>query len=289
MHLFTLLTSAALLGILRVSGTAVVKNFSTWTPGNFLTNVLLVHSWRPYCIDSWNNASWSVSCEWFAYLVFPLLIWCRLSRLPAPATLASVLLLPAVPAVLAQTQLGPPCEALIKVLCEFSAGCLVYHIYAGQRKAALNERLMTRGAVGASLVMLVALWTEPSVTPGWLALVFPFFILAVARSSGTIGRILGIETGLVLGTVSYSLYMTHNVTLWVLKAFAPVTPNTELLHRTLLLILYFGSIGVIAALTYHGVEEPARRFIRRCIEAGLHQGPRPLLVDVEASLATSND
>jgi peptidoglycan/LPS O-acetylase OafA/YrhL len=60
-HIFTLIVSALLLLIIRVSGRATVKDFSTWTQGNFLANVAMVHAWRPHFVESWNNASWSVS------------------------------------------------------------------------------------------------------------------------------------------------------------------------------------------------------------------------------------
>lgn len=157
-HLFTLIASALLLGGVTLSGFVGAKSFSTWTPGNFLANALLVHSWRPLYIDSWNNASWSVSCEWFAYLVFPLLVLTGLKRLPVPVALICALLLSAIPAAFAQAAYLPPCALLIKVLCEFTAGCLVYHAYVRRREDQRVGRRLAYGVVAALISVLVFVW-----------------------------------------------------------------------------------------------------------------------------------
>lgn len=42
----------------------------------FVQAVLMVHAWFPTDIQNWwNGPSWSLSAEWFAYLLFPLYAW----------------------------------------------------------------------------------------------------------------------------------------------------------------------------------------------------------------------
>src|SRR5690606_14500873 len=40
---------------------------------SFVSNILLIHSWGFHQL-SWNMISWSISAEWFMYLLFPLYI-----------------------------------------------------------------------------------------------------------------------------------------------------------------------------------------------------------------------
>ena len=258
-HFFTLIVSALLLIGVRVSGFVGTKDFSTWTAGNFLANAVLIHAWRLHYIDSWNNASWSVSCEWFAYLVFPLLVLIGLKKLSVPIALMCSVLFPAIPTVSAQAAYTPPYILLIKVLCEFTAGCLVYHVYTCRCEYPRVGRKLNYGVVVALTSVLVLVWEYRRLAPDWLVLIFPFVILAVAESSGFFGRLVGSKTAVYWGRVSYSLYMTHNVTLWLLKAVLPVHPGGV---GMLLFLVYIASISVVAALTYHFVEEPARKWMR---------------------------
>ncbi len=258
-HLFTLLISALLLLGVRVSGGVTVKDFSTWTGGNFLANAMLVHAWRAHYVDSWNNASWSVSCEWFAYLVFPLIVLTRMKKLPLAVAIILGALFPAIPAVFVQSAFLPPCFLLIKVLCEFIAGCLVFHVYARRREYKRTGRMLNYVIVTVLISVLILIWEIRHLAPDWLALVFPFVILIVAESSGIFEMLMGSRIAVYWGRVSYSLYMTHNLTLWLLKAFLPVNKGGA---SILLFCVYIASICVVASATYHFVEEPFRKWMR---------------------------
>lgn len=271
-HLFTLLLSALLLLGVRVSGAAYTKDFSTWTLPNFLANAAMVHAWRLHYVESWNNASWSISCEWFAYLLFPLLVISQLNKLPARLALTAAVLLPAIYASCAQAGFPLPFALLIKVITEFAAGSLVYHVYARSQTAPRSTWLFTSSVALASVLAIAALAIFHTLSPDWLALLFPLLILAVARSSGPLRAFLGSRPLVYWGKVSYSLYMTHNVTLWLLKALLPIRrPGPPLLVS----VTYIVCIALAAVLTYHVVEEPARKWMRS-LRAGRRSQPRGL-------------
>ena len=75
LHLATLLAlvAAATLG----RGTAIDISGSAYyvLDERLAYNLMLVHAWGLTNEASWNIPSWSISVEWFAYLVFPLLWW----------------------------------------------------------------------------------------------------------------------------------------------------------------------------------------------------------------------
>jgi peptidoglycan/LPS O-acetylase OafA/YrhL len=258
-HLFTLIVSALLLVGVKVSGVATVKDFSTWTPANFVANTFLAHAWRPYAVESWNNASWSVSCEWFAYLMFPLLVLSGRKKLSLQVAVLCAAILPAIPAVFVQVAHFPPFFLLVKVMCEFTAGCCIFRLYSGWREDARFRMLFPCGVGLALISALILIWRVRHIAPDWLALFFPFLILAVAESSGQFERLLGSKIAVYWGRVSYSLYMTHSVTLWILKARLPVPKNGA---SPMVFSVYCATISVVAVLTYHFVEEPCRTWMR---------------------------
>jgi len=258
-HLFTLVVSAVILLGVRISGVSTLKNFSTWTPGTFVANVFLVHAWRIHAVESWNNASWSVSCEWFAYILFPLLVFCRLQKLPSKFGGFIAVLLPAIPAIFVQMLNIPSFFLLIKVICEFTAGCLMFHLYRSRREHSHSSRIIGLKVGLVLILMTVLIHHFRYVAPDWLALLFPFVILALAESTGILARIVDSRIAVYWGKVSYSLYMTHNVTLWILKARAPAPQSGA---SILLFSIYIISIAIVAICTYHFVEEPCRAWMR---------------------------
>lgn len=69
-HLFTLLL--LMLGVLA----AGLLNYKLNMPGrltgiDFVRNLFLVHAWGFAPDVSWNGPAWSISAEWFAYLLLP--------------------------------------------------------------------------------------------------------------------------------------------------------------------------------------------------------------------------
>ena len=76
LHFFTLLYCIALRLVFLYSGTpdtnpmnAISSDFST-----IPSHLLLLHSMNVNQWFTWNNASWSISTEWWMYMLFPFLV-----------------------------------------------------------------------------------------------------------------------------------------------------------------------------------------------------------------------
>jgi peptidoglycan/LPS O-acetylase OafA/YrhL len=79
-----------------------------------------------------------------------------------------------------------------------------------------------------------------------------------------------------LGHISFGLYMIHEIVHtvwnWAIQQFAiTLTPSWSAKFTVLGLVLLS---GVLAALLYHVVEEPARRWMRRMVERKEPRIPR---------------
>lgn len=130
-HLLTLLIIAGLLTLERGTPQNWVPQEGVYTPVTFVRNLLLAHGWGNSF--AWNGPAWSISAEWFAYLVFPLatVVLLRLSpgmlgfgaALSVPAGLALMAVL--VPGFL-HLESGPP---ILRIAGAFAAGCFIYRLY----------------------------------------------------------------------------------------------------------------------------------------------------------------
>ncbi len=105
-----------------------VNNPEMLRMGDLYAHLLLIHAWGVISSASWNAPAWSISAEWFVYLLFPALapMLMRLSRPWSALALAAVSLgvmvavLAAVGLTLEYSWLGPP--ALVRVTGEFICG-----------------------------------------------------------------------------------------------------------------------------------------------------------------------
>ncbi|MFM8352597.1 MAG: acyltransferase family protein, partial [Actinomycetales bacterium] len=104
-------------------------------PVDFGKNLLLVQEWGSDPQRGWNFVAWSLSMEWLAYLLFPLLVvllWHCNRRLRTRWLVAAwvVVLLPLV--ALALTRTDPyytrAWGSTIRILTEFTAGAITYLI-----------------------------------------------------------------------------------------------------------------------------------------------------------------
>jgi peptidoglycan/LPS O-acetylase OafA/YrhL len=239
-----------------------------------LLRFTLVHAWHPGTMKYYNVPSWSLSCEAFFYLLFPLLLPAvfRLAPREVPRSLVAVLALAAfAPALFAWTYPGadPSTEnyriLLIKFhplvrLPEFIAGMLLGRLFAAGRPAPSRADLWVLG--GAAVVVGAILLGMPYVLlhTGGLAAAFAAAIWALAFGNGRLAGWLAGGPMVRLGEGSYALYIGHVPAFVLLRQWAaskgvPVEGMPFALGALVLLVA--GSL-----LVYRFFELPLRRRLR---------------------------
>lgn len=240
--------------------------------GNFKTvdliwQFLLMHAWGFADVATWNVPSWSISAEWFAYLLFPVLapvLFVIRSRAVAAALAVAALVAMTAACLVFKWELnsfvGAP--ALLRVTGEFLCGaalCRVVTIeglsgprwWNGDLAGTLAFAAFLVGAsMGFSDFLLVAL----------LALT----ILGTAAANGFLARFLGSKIAVWLGEVSFSIYMVHFPILIVLRRIYEKLGYASWhwsLHAAAF-VLTFAIVIAVAALLYYIVERPMRARLR---------------------------
>ena len=249
---------------------------------SWLRQILLVQLWfQPYFDgSSWDGPAWSISAEWLAYLLFGALVLvvfriASATRARGLIWLAILASLPPVLLLLASGVFYTPWSWLPRILMQFIAGALAC---AAVRKLQLSDR--TRQTAGVASVLLGGtiiggLYLLDAHPPGSIYdaggivdVLFVPLVLTLAIGAGALPALLSTGVLVYLGHISFSLYMVHELvhTSWnwaVMQFDITLTPSWSAKFVVLGLIAV---AGVGAALLYHLVEEPARRWMRRMVQ-----------------------
>ena len=226
-----------------------------------LASLFMLHSpWIGY--RSWNYPAWSISAEWHAYLLFPLLVP-LVRKLSGVAALLWLTLAVLIPLGLYLQHLLPdpyPTNGLVvlaRVLPLFTGGMALYVLRGkGDWMSGPLALLATLGTV--------ACLCSPAVAP-YSVLLTPLLVLAVLENR--VVRGLFRSGPLVwLGKISYSLYMTHalvEIFLMRLAAKAVERYADPALLRQVgpALLLWLASLGaalLLGWLTWRWIEGPGR-------------------------------
>lgn len=233
--------------------------------GAILQHLTLTHSWLTMHYLEWNVPSWSISTEAFAYLAFPLLLLVanhcnRMVRWLLPVTVLAIFAHTFTNFTDIQDQ-----QPLARCLAGFITGMLLYRLWHQSEGLPASATAALQLASVAVVVAALHLgWNQAIVL-----IAFAMLILTTASDQGPLARVLSSPVFLLLGTLSYSLYMTHWIVYrlyWMYGSylFADLASyysptNIYLLKVCLLLTLTFG----LSWLTYHRIELPARRHLNR--------------------------
>ncbi len=272
----------------RLAGESVDRDW--WNPIDFIKNLLLIQEWGANPERGWNFVAWSLSMEWLAYLVFPLLVlvlWRLHTKVP---TFVLVLAWFAVLTPLVGYGLGTSDPyytndwgSTYRIGTEFIAGAITYLIV---------QRLADRGravhktadvlavvlplAVVAGSVLLANLPAaqppESAVSPDaeplppyFHLLLVPLLIAwigALALARGGMARALSTRALVLGGFISYSLYMTHLVWMGLWRTGMDAAGiDGGALYALGVVFLIVGAMA-IAYLMWRVVEEPAREWMR---------------------------
>jgi peptidoglycan/LPS O-acetylase OafA/YrhL len=252
-HLFTLLFLGAMVLAARHYGIFVpAENHTRFT---FFTNLFLVQVWPGFFRgQNWNLPAWSISAEWFVYLVFPFLAL-RIAKTKRPLPWSGILLAIFIVSSLfgARASLS---WSLLRVTCEFFAGCMLYRAYRAGLRCPMQPWL-----AGLLSISVCVACMQFGVTK---SLALPFLALLIWGLAANPNGALSGRMAVYWGQVSYSLYMTHGICQIVLNRIVPVErfQTASLPVRLSIIVAYLTVTAVAAVATFHLVEEPARKWLR---------------------------
>ncbi len=218
---------------------------------------LLLQGWAGTPPVHWNTPAWSLSCEIFFYLCFPLGAVClsKISWRKALAIGAAVCFLPAV-----LLRLGvPDAWKPIIHLADFIMGILTARAY----DLLLRSRppLAGRGhwlyvpamLLSAFFILNPEMIRGPIDLNGALRPLNALLLIGLSLEGGLLARWLSSRIAVFLGQTSYSMYILHVPLLWWYRRLA-AEPTPA---------VYVPAVVIISAAVFQVLERPANRRIRK--------------------------
>ena len=233
--------------------------------GELPLHLALMQNWGLTNALTWNDPAWSISCEFAAYLLFPLLALAADWRRFGTTVLCALLLLLAATlcAVMwarGETSLGAdiPRFGLPRALIEFTMGTILCAVWTRIREA---PRALA-AALGALAAFLTA-WAAGAPETLAVPLAFAALLLAVAVTAASPRNPLAWRPVHYLGEISYSTYLGHFLFFIAFKlAFVSDGARVSLPLAGLFLAMMLAA----SAALYHLVEKPAQRGFNRAFD-----------------------
>jgi len=281
LHLFSFLCMVALYFWYRANFTMNAEDYIyTFNMKAIWTNLLLIHSMDIHNSLSWDSASWSISVEWWMYVIFPFLLipfrkitdWKKIFiffGIIAGYLFIIYYLHPLT--VTANGSFNPATKNSLDVTYDygfvrcffgFLFGMLLYELYrVGWGKKHLNKNIVW--LLTAAAVVIVMTIPMPDFIP---VIVFAAIILVSVYAEGIGKHILNLKPLTFLGDISYSLYLMHLPIMFFLHNYLQKFPQVKLNNPDwgtawFYALIYLAIVIFISTLTHHFIEVPMRRKI----------------------------
>ena len=286
LHVVTLLWSLICAIIILHYADGVAPFFGDmFSPSSAIPSLLFLQTFGLYIAAPLNSPSWSLSTEWWVYMVFPLLVP-LFSRLKGTGIVIMVICVCGLFAFI-KYYLGPvglpfpggsPSLNIItdfgifRCLAGFLMGMLLFRVYEESIAIRLLSKSWAFSVFSLGVIVAMHVGAEDIL----IIALFPFVILTAAYNNTMIKRVLDTPVLQRLGDWSFSIYMVHTPLMqcfWIYQIrinptmiaqfpgapFGPLNVTWGLITCVVVVALTL----LVAALSYRFIEVPARRYLNK--------------------------
>ena len=229
-----------------------VPRGASFSPLSMLANVTLTQVWFRG-VGSMNGVSWSISAEWFAYVLFPIvyfLLWKSGHHWPWIVAVLS----------LVGCQFAHTHGALMRISAEFPLGMAAYELQVRRRRAGFGK---SAGYMVLLLYTIALYYISYSYYSVATSLASALLFSVLVSPTDMFGKLLSTRLFVYLGEISYSIYMWHLVVWIFLRRGLGVVLHVQIVPRLWLIALGLLLTLAISSLSYRFIEEPGRAAIRK--------------------------
>jgi peptidoglycan/LPS O-acetylase OafA/YrhL len=245
-------------------------------PGELLKTALLnlgmLQCWVG--AGSLDAPGWSISAEWAAYLLFPMLlgtVFFRRGLLGWTCVLSSIAAMVGfwyLPHALGQPELTGSFFSMgmlpvLRCLPEFTLGILVVRCLGTRLEHRAVERPWVASVVCVAIFALLMVWQSDLL----IVLLCPLLILSLLAAKSVPARLLSWRPVHYLGVLSYSIYIVHDLLGGLMGTVHRYAAQHGLAHAQ----TYATAVGIaltfpLSMLAYRFIEAPGRKVLRHVFE-----------------------
>lgn len=236
-----------------------------------LLSLTLTQAWAFPAHQIWNPVAWSVSCEWAAYLVFPLI---ALVTRALSARLAVIAMLGCYVGLYGAFVIGPWGDGpyslgLQRVAASFTGGVLVYRIWCTH-----HNPLNTAGWFAVVALILgtsaIDMLSGRALSVAKAPILSCAVVYTLACATGVLAR--NFQRFRYAGCISYSFYLVH----WTSLALSQAVLTASRTNRSApwVYVALAASLLMAAAMAdflYRYVEQPAQRWMLKFLHGETRQ------------------
>jgi peptidoglycan/LPS O-acetylase OafA/YrhL len=265
LHFITLLFYV-IIGLFALMGALKVNDMLKYNFDMLIPNLLLVHAWFPNGVISFNYVSWSISAEFFVYLLFPLISLALANNLLRCICLLLALIVFAM--TMSHLIFGETFTRLV-----WNGGILraapsfAFGVFICQHRSQLIA-LLSKVNLSAAFHILCAITVGLMLGRAPDYMILPFIWSLVA--CGFFCDIQGTRTCLAhrylsgFGYLTYSIYMLHTVVATIFTAVLfPKLLGISFSADLISLILSCFILLALSWFSYHYFEQPLRQWLNR--------------------------
>lgn len=251
-------------------------------PGSWLLNITLLNAWGlSEGSSSWNGPAWSISAEFFNYLLFPIIallivniknFWLQITICIGVLVFYEYLQFVAIKDL--NTYNGM--TALLRSLVGMTLGMLLAQIYLSKRLENLPWDYIAVALIAGIAIMMIILMFhiyETKERPQIYILFYlplPLLVMSIASSRKFIKKFFSLPILIYFGNLSFCIYMLHQPISRMFHFFLADYYTTIALEQnsfvimTNLIVVLATMIG-ISAVVYKYIEVPARTWLKKKI------------------------
>ncbi|UYM05935.1 acyltransferase family protein [Solicola gregarius] len=241
------------------------------TGSAYVRQLVLIQEWSITGdrVKTWAGPGWSLSAEWLAYLLFPLLalVVLRVAHVARTRTMIGLTAMAIVPLMIVnvtQESFGGD-GWVIRILCEFVAGMLLFGALRNLRLSDFQRSLAGVGTIVTIAAMLAVMYVGDNLWQrGFVIVLFIPLIACLAVGKGPVESLLSTRLLVLGGGISFAFYLIHTTLLEFYRdlakhyGWAAAKPLWAWAGEVAMLAVIIG----VAYLLFRFIEQPARQAMR---------------------------